>query len=96
MLDNNLMSLLALLSESEYLTSQELAVKSGASSRTVQTRIGQLRAELGVESTHSAPTAQPLSQLYVTNKLIELMILYRRYVMAVRGEKATARAAART
>ena len=47
----------------------------------------QLRAELGVESTHSAPTAQPLSQLYVTNKLIELMILYRRYVMAVRGEK---------
>ena len=46
MLDNNLMSLLALLSESEYLTSQELAVKSGASSRTVQTRIGQLRAEL--------------------------------------------------
>ena len=46
MLDSNLMSLLSLLSESDYLTSQTLAVKSGASSRTVQTRIGQLRAEL--------------------------------------------------
>ena len=43
MLDSNLMSLLSLLSESDYLTSQTLAVKSGASSRTVQTRIGQLR-----------------------------------------------------
>ena len=40
------MSLLTLLSENDYLTAQTLAVKSGASSRTVQTRIGQLRAEL--------------------------------------------------
>lgn len=46
MLDSNLMSLLTLLSENDYLTAQTLAVKSGASSRTVQTRIGQLRAEL--------------------------------------------------
>lgn len=57
MLDSNLMSLLSLLSESDYLTSQTLAVKSGASSRTVQTRIGQLRAELeghgaAIESRH--------------------------------------------
>ena len=48
----------------------------------------QLRSELGVESTRAIPPApRPLSQLYITNKLIELMILYRRYVMAVRGEK---------
>ena len=47
----------------------------------------QLRAELGVESSHITPPNRPLSQLYVTNKLVELMILYRRYVMAVRGEK---------
>ena len=46
MLDSNLMSLLTLLSENDYLTAQTLAVKSGASSRTVQTRIGKLRAEL--------------------------------------------------
>lgn len=48
----------------------------------------QLRTELGVESTRANPPQdRPLSQLYVTNKLIELMILYRRYVMATRGEK---------
>lgn len=47
-----------------------------------------LKSELGVESTRSAPPPdRPLAQLYVTNKLIELMIMYRRYVMAVRGEK---------
>ena len=47
----------------------------------------QLRAELGVESAQVMPPNRPLSQLYVTNKRVELMILYRRYVMAVRGEK---------
>lgn len=47
----------------------------------------QLKAELGVECTRVTPPDQPLAQLYVTNKLIELMIMYRRYVMAGRGEK---------
>jgi len=47
----------------------------------------QLKAELGVESTRISPPSQPLAQLYVTNKVVELMILYRRYVMASRGEK---------
>ena len=47
----------------------------------------QLRTELGVESAQVTPPTRPLSQLYITNKLVELMILYRRYVMAVRGEK---------
>ena len=47
-----------------------------------------LKIELGVESTRiSPPPDRPLAQLYVTNKIIELMIMYRRYVMAVRGEK---------
>ena len=47
-----------------------------------------LKTELGVESTRvSPPPDRPLAQLYVTNKVIELMIMYRRYVMAVRGEK---------
>ena len=47
----------------------------------------QLKAELGVESTRVSPPSRPLAQLYVTNKIIELMIMYRRYVMAARGEK---------
>lgn len=47
----------------------------------------QLRAELGVESTRVRPPDRPLAQLYVTNKMVELMIMYRRYVMEVRGEK---------
>ena len=47
----------------------------------------QLKAELGVESTQISPPNRPLSQLYITNKIVELMIVYRRYVMATRGEK---------
>lgn len=47
----------------------------------------QLKAELGMESTRTTRPSRPLSQLYVTNKILELMIMYRRYVMAVRGEK---------
>ena len=47
----------------------------------------QLKAELGVESTRVSQPDRPLAQLYVTNKIIELMIMYRRYIMAVRGEK---------
>lgn len=48
----------------------------------------QLKAELGMESTtRASQPSRPLSQLYVTNKIIELMIIYRRYVMASRGEK---------
>lgn len=47
----------------------------------------QLKAELGVESTRSTIPSHPLSQLYITDKLIELMIVYRRYVTAIRGEQ---------
>lgn len=47
----------------------------------------QLKIELGVRSTTVKNTERPLTQLYVTNKIIELMIMYRRYIMAERGEK---------
>jgi len=46
-----------------------------------------LKSELGVASTLAPSPSRPLAQLYVTTKLVELMIVYRRYVMAVRGEK---------
>src|SRR5699024_8792480 len=71
----------------QFLSMEPVAYLDSVQSDYIDLLAEQLRAELGVESTHSVPTVQPLSQLYVTNKLIELMILYRRYVMAVRGEK---------
>lgn len=45
-----------------------------------------LKQELGVESTLRSPVHKPLGFLYVTNKLIELMVLYNRYVMAGMGD----------
>ena len=45
-----------------------------------------LKAELGVESTRVKPPDKPFSQLYTINKLIELVIVYRRYIMSHRGE----------
>ena len=45
-----------------------------------------LKAELGVESTRVKPPDKPFSQLYTVNKLIDLMVVYRRYIMSHRGE----------
>ena len=45
-----------------------------------------LKAELGVESTRVKPPDKPFSQLYTVNKLIDLVIVYRRYIMSHRGE----------
>lgn len=45
-----------------------------------------LKAELGVESTRVKPSDKPFSQLYTVNKLIDLMVVYRRYIMSHRGE----------
>lgn len=53
----------------------------------VDSLMEQLKIELGVRSTTVKNTERPLTQLYVTNKIIELMIMYRRYIMAERGEK---------
>lgn len=46
-----------------------------------------LKSELGVESTWISPPRQPLSHLYIANKVVELMIMYCRCIMAVRGKK---------
>lgn len=53
----------------------------------VDSLMEQLKIELGVRSTSANTIERPLTQLYVTNKIIELMIMYRRYIMAERGEK---------
>ena len=71
-----------------FLSMEPVAYLDSVQAEYVDNLAEQLRAELGVESTRvSPPPDRPMAQLYVTNKLVELMIMYRRYVMAVRGEK---------
>lgn len=71
-----------------FLSMEPVAYLDSVQAEYVDNLAEQLKAELGVESTRvSPPPDRPMAQLYVTNKLVELMIMYRRYVMAVRGEK---------
>lgn len=52
----------------------------------MDTLMEHLKAELGMESARMILSSKPLTQLYTTNKLIELMIVYRRYVLSLHGE----------
>lgn len=71
-----------------FLSMEPVAYLDSVQAACIDTLAEQLRTELGVTSTRvNTSQDRPLSQLYVTNKVIELMILYRRYVMAVRGER---------
>ncbi len=71
-----------------FLSMEPVAYLDSVQAEYMDNLAEQLKAELGVESTRvSPPPDRPMAQLYVTNKLVELMIMYRRYVMAVRGEK---------
>lgn len=71
-----------------FLSMEPVAYLDSVQAEYVDNLAEQLKAELGVESTRVGPPPdRPTAQLYVTMKLIELMIMYRRYVMAVRGEK---------
>ena len=47
----------------------------------------QMKAELGVASTRVLPPEKPMSQLLVSNKLVEMIIMYRRYILSARGER---------
>lgn len=72
----------------QFLSMEPVVYLDSVQTQYVDALTEQLRTELGVESTRVSPQPdQPMSQLYVTNKVIELMIVYRRYVMAMRGEK---------
>lgn len=71
----------------QFLTMEPVIYLDSVQAQYMDSLMEQLKVELGVESTRMAPPDKPLAQLYVTNKVIELMIMYRRYIMAVRGEK---------
>ena len=70
-----------------FMSMEPVAYLDSRQAQQIDELMEQLKAELGVESTRLKPSAKPFTQLYTTNKLIELMIVYRRYIMSARGEK---------
>lgn len=69
-----------------FLSVEPVVCLDSVQAEYVDTLMEHLRAELGVESARMVLSAKPLSQLYITSKLIELMIVYRRYVLSLHGE----------
>lgn len=71
----------------QFLAAEPVAYLDSVQAEYIDGLMEQLKIELGVESTRLNLPDQPLGQLYVTNKIMELMIMYRRYILAGRGEK---------
>ena len=69
-----------------FLTVEPVAYLDSIQAEYVDGIMENLKAELGVESTRVKPPDKPFSQLYTINKLIELVIVYRRYIMSHRDE----------
>ena len=69
-----------------FLTVEPVAYLDSVQAEYVDGIMEHLKAELGVESTRVKPSDKPFSQLYTVNKLIDLMVVYRRYIMSHRGE----------
>lgn len=70
-----------------FLSMEPVAYLNSAQSIYVDGIAEHLKAELGVESTQVKPPSQPLAHLYAAIKIVELMVMFRRYVISVRGEK---------
>ena len=68
-----------------FLTVEPVAYLDSIQAEYVDGIMENPKAELGVESTRVKPPDKPFSQLYTINKLIELVIVYRRYIMSHRG-----------
>lgn len=69
-----------------FLSMEPVVCLDSVQAEYVDALMEQLRTELGVESTRVSLPDKPFSQLYTCTKLIELIISYRRFVMASRGE----------
>ena len=52
--------------------------------------MGELKQEIGTQPSSVSSLRKPMGSLYVTNKLVEIMLLYSRYVMANSGIRADA------
>ncbi|MBD5102286.1 MAG: AraC family transcriptional regulator [Subdoligranulum sp.] len=69
-----------------FLSMEPVVLLDSVQAKYMDALMEQLKAELGVESTRMLLSDQPLTQIYTTIKLIELMIVYRRYVLSQHGE----------
>lgn len=70
-----------------FLSMEPAAYLDSVQAQYVDGIMEHLKGELGLESSRLAHPDKPMAQLYITSKLAELMIMYRRYVMSARGEK---------
>lgn len=68
-----------------FLTVEPVAYLDSVQAEYVDGIMEHLKAELGVESNRVKKPDKPF-QLYTVNKLIDLTIVYRRYIMSHRGE----------
>ncbi|MBQ1471604.1 MAG: helix-turn-helix transcriptional regulator, partial [Eubacterium sp.] len=78
-----------------FLSMEPVAYLDSVEARYVDDLMECLKSELGVESTRTPPPDKPFTQLYTVNKLIELIVTYRRYIMSQRGEKDSRKDAAK-
>ncbi len=69
-----------------FLSVEPVAYLDSVQAEYVNGIMEHLKAELGVESNRARKPDKPFSTLYTVNKLIDLIIVYRRYVMSHRGE----------
>ncbi len=69
-----------------FLSMEPVVYLDSVQAEYMDTLMEHLKAELGVESARVTLSSKPLTQLYTTNKLIELMIVYRRYILSLHGE----------
>lgn len=66
----------------QILSSKPCVYLDSVQTSEVDQIMDQLKSELGVESTLAVPPNRPMGALYVTCKIIELMILFRRFQIA--------------
>ena len=71
----------------DFLAMEPVMILDSVQSAHIDGIMEQLKAELGVASTRVLPPEKPMSQLLVSSKLVEMIIMYRRYILAARGER---------
>ena len=69
-----------------FITAEPVIYLDSVQAEAIDGIMDQLKEELGVESVRMTPPNKPLTFLFTTNKILELMIMYRRYIMSLRGE----------
>lgn len=69
-----------------FLTLRPAVLLDEAQSAAIERLLGEIREEFGVSSARESVPEKPMGRLYAAEKLIELMILYRRFADDLRAE----------